>query len=288
MEQTRTIDEKKELAAKVAQLVQILPPMPENICRLMSASLDSGQVYKQIRSLVESDPGLCTDLLHLAGDFCLGSEQTVETIDDAVQQVGLEPLIQLIGVAYAKKTIRKQFAELRYLDEYFDHSRNISLCCQILASFHDMPQHKRQMYAVAGLIHDIGRLVIMIAANKTTVRLMGTSWDKMKTIIHDEKQILGLNHCEVGMQLCKKWNFSPILQEVVLRHHTPLIDQDFSFPGAMIFVSHFVSFSDFTGDILSAMLGPDLLTCLQMTVVDFAKAQKTFQSLAPKHIPPPL
>jgi HD-like signal output (HDOD) protein len=272
--------ERKGIERKVAQLIQILPPMPENICRLMTARPDSNKVYKQVRALVDNDPGLCSDLLHLAGDICYGSGETIETIDDAVRHVGIEPLIQLIGISYAKQAIKKEFAMLKHLNDYFEHSRKISLCCQILAKLHGMPEHNRQMYAVAGLIHDIGRLVIMVAANKTTVRLMGTSWDKMLSVVHDEKEIMGMNHSDIGMQLCNKWHFSIILQEAVLRHHTPLIKNDFSFPGAMIFVSHFVSFSDLTGEILSAMLEPELLSYLQLTVVDFGKAHEMFQSIS--------
>jgi len=277
------MEERDELERKVAQLIEILPPMPANISRLMTARLDSNQAYKHVRALIDDDPGLCSDLLHLAGDICYGSLETIETIDDAVRYVGIEPLIQLIGFSYAKKTIQKEFARLKHLDDYFEHSRKISICCQILAKLHDMPEHNRQMYAVAGLIHDIGRLIIMLASNKATVHLMGTSWDKMLTVTHNEKEIIGMNHSDVGMQLCLKWHFSIILQEAVLRHHAPLIRHDFSFPGAMIFVSHFVSFSDLTGEILSSMLEPELLSYLNLTVVNFGKAHKMFQTLYSHH-----
>jgi hypothetical protein len=94
---------------------------------------------------------------------------------------------------------------------------------------------------------------------------------------------MGLNHCEVGMQLCKKWNFSPILQEGILRHHTPLENANFSFPGGIIFVSHFVSYSDLTGDILSTMLGTVFLANLNLPVADFAKAQRMFHARARSH-----
>ena len=271
------MEDKKELARQVAQLIEVLPPMPENICRLMSADIDSPQTYSQVRNLIEQDPGLCTDLLHLASALCRGR---IETIDDAVKRIGICALVQFIGISFARKTIAKEFSAMKCLDDYFEHSRDISLCCQFLADFYDMPAHQKQMYAVAGLIHDIGRLIILVASNKKTVRLMGTTWDKMKSIVNDEKEILGLDHCEVGMQLCRKWKFSPVLQEVVLRHHTPLINEDFSFPGGLIFIAHFVSFSDMTGAILSTMLGPELLSRMHISMENFSKAQQSFQSFA--------
>lgn len=272
------MEDKKEIARKVAQLIETLPPIPDNISRLMAVDINACSKYAEAVGMIAADPGLCMDLLHLANDFCYYSGETIETIDDAVEHIGIGALVQLIAVSYARKIIQKEFAQLEHLNEYLAHSQNISLSSRILAELTDMPKHQCRMYAVMGLIHDIGRLIIMVAADKTSVRLMGTSWNSMASIVHDEKEVLGLNHCDVGMQICNKWNFSAILQEGVLRHHTPLIVSDFSFPGTLIFIAHFVSFSDMTGEIISNMLGADLLSRLQLTVNDFVEAQKIFQS----------
>jgi len=270
-------EKRKKLAKQVAGLIEVLPPMPENISRLMKADVDSNEGQKQVRALTASDPGLCTDLLHLACDFCLGTGRTINTIDDAIKQIGTGPLVHLIAISYANKTIRKELAMLMHLDEYFVHSRDISLCCRILAELCDIQAHEREMCAVAGLIHDIGRLIILVASSKTSVRLMGTSWDKMKLVARNEKEILGLNHCEVGMQLCHKWHFSRLLQDGVLRHHTPLIKKDLNYLGGLIFISHFISFSDFTGQIISTTLGQELLEAMDLTEKQFLEAQQIYE-----------
>jgi HD-like signal output (HDOD) protein len=133
------------------------------------------------------------------------------------------------------------------------------------------------MCAVAGLIHDIGRLIILVASSKTSVRLIGTSWDKMKSVARNENEILGLNHCEVGMQLCRKWHFLKVLQDGILRHHTPLIKNDLNYLGGLIFVSHFISSSDFTGQIISTTLGQELLEALDLTEQKFLEAQQIYE-----------
>ena len=273
------MQEKEELSRKVAILIKKLPPMPDNIGQLMDAKINSHQEDTAVLGLIENDPGLCADLLHLANNFSHNSGEIVETIDDAIQQIGIQPLVQLIGVSYARNTIQKKFASLEHLNQYFEHSQDISLSCRILAELLGMPKHQCDMYAVIGLTHDIGRLVIIIASNRTSVPLMGTSWDKMISIVHDEKKIMGMNHCDVGMQLCSNWNFSPILNEGVLRHHTPLLGDDFSLPGAVIFMSHFVAFSDFTGQMLIERLPAELYDRLNLSVNTFQKAQERYNGL---------
>ena len=203
----------------------------------------------------------------------------IKTIEDAIHQCGIQPLVQLIGVAYARKAIQEEFAALKYLSEYFDHSENISVCCNILSGICNVPQNKRYIYTTAGLVHDIGRLAIMIATNRTSAHVLGTLWDKMASVVHDENARLSTDHCKVGSQICKKWNFSPIIQEAVLRHHTPIFNSHFSFGGSIIFISHFLSASDPSGDIVST-LSPNLeiFSNLKLTKDDFFKARKIYKS----------
>jgi len=207
-----------------------------------------------------------------------GTAEAIETIDDVVRCMGIQPLVQLIGISYARSAIQEEFAALKYLNEYVAHSEEISIGCRILAETSGLQRHECEMYALAGLIHDVGRLAILVASNRTGGHVLGTIWDKMTSVVHDEKAALGTNHCEVGMKICQKWNLSPIIQEGVLRHHTPLVNNDFNFTGGLIFISHFLSFSDPSGDIISKALPPELFARLNLRDADFEKAREVYKS----------
>lgn len=267
-----------ELVRQVAEIVYRLPPMPENVERLLRPFPRTTDDLQDVMQVIAGDPGVCADLLQLA-NACSVRSAPIDTIEQAVAAIGVDTLIQLIGTSYANETIRQEFAGLAHLKEYFIHSREISRTSRLLADAAGLPGHVREMYNVAGLIHDMGRLVIMIAADKTSAPLMGTSWDQMTSVIHDEQEALGMNHCDVGQQVCANWGFAPLLQEGVLRHHTPLRGDSFSYPGALIFMAHFVASSDFTGEILSRMLPPELFTRLGLTMEAFADARDRYARL---------
>jgi len=269
--------QKSELEQKVVDLIYRLPPMPATVEDIMNIS--SGERKdEELISIIKNDPGLCANLLHLANSFCTCPEGEIETIEDAVRNVGTGPLVQLIGVLYARDTIEKEFFAISHINEYFQHSRNISKVCRILTKSYGFDDHQQQMYSVAGLIHDIGRLVIMIASNNTSSHLVGTPAEEMASIVNSEIEALGMDHCEVGMRLCKRWNFSNILQTAVLRHHSPLIDNDFNFPGAVIFVAHFITESDLTGEIICNMLPEKLLNNLKLGQDDFKKIRDIYNA----------
>jgi HD-like signal output (HDOD) protein len=272
------MESKKKLENQVVELIDRLPPMPKNIDFLLRSAGEENRYEKDLIEMVSQDPGLCTDVLHMANSCSSVSDKHIETIEEAVHTVGYLPLIQLIGVWYARGIIIKEFSLLEHLDDYFLHSQEISLGCRILSEVSDVEQHGCDVLSVAGLIHDIGRLVIMLAGNKTAVRLMGTPWDKMKSVVHDEREVLGMDHCIIGEQICKKWNFSYYMHEGVLRHHSPLINGDFSYLGGMIFITHFVTNSDFTGEMLCKMLPIELIDKLGLDSNDIKKAREDYLS----------
>ena len=238
---------------------------------------------KEILRLIESDPELRTELLQMARSY-YGTVVKIETIEDAVHHVGLQVLVQLIGISYARNAIQEEFAALKYLNEYIDHSEDISISCRILAEICGMSQDELEIYTIGGQIHDIGRLANTVASNRTNAHVLGTLWDKMVSVIHDEKFALGTDHCDIGMRICRKWNFSSIIQEGVFRHHTPLINSDFSVAGALIFVSHFLSASDPSGDIISSLLASEVLAKLNLAPTEFDKARNIYKSRAQNSI----
>jgi HD-like signal output (HDOD) protein len=186
--------------------------------------------------------------------------------------------VQLIGISYARDAIQQEFTALKYLNDYIDHGEDIYIASDILGGICSLPTEQRQMHALAGLVHDIGRLAIMVASNKHSGHVLGTLWDRMVSVIHEERAELGMDHCEVGARICQRWNFSPVIKNAVLRHHSPIMNGDFSFPGALIFLSHFVSASDPSGEILATLLASKVLSKLDLTPVDFEKAREQYES----------
>lgn len=239
-----------QLQTRIANIVQHLPPLSEHIDQLFEAIKTTGNNKQRIISLIESDSSLCAEVLHIANSGCYTITHPVETLEEAINIVGIDSIVEDIGIRYANESIRTDFLDLKHLDQYYSHGTEISLACRVLAEAAGLSEHQKNMYAVAGRIHDIGRLVILLASNNLTASLMVNNLDSLLSIPQEEKTMAGMNHCDIGCQICSNWSFAPILCEGVLRHHTPVIKEDVSIPGAVIFLAHFVSVSDFTGKIL--------------------------------------
>jgi len=265
------------LAQKISRLVDDLPLFPTNIDALLVSAVKPSMDGVEMLRLIESDPKVRDEMLNLARSY-FGQAEDFKTVEDAVSRVGVQPLVQLIGISYAKDAINREFAALKYLHDYVSHAEDIFVTCGVLGEICRLPHTERRMYALAGMVHDVGRLAIMATSGNEGARVLGTLWDRMASVVSEETAALGTNHCEVGARICRRWNLSHLVQEAVMRHHSPLGEGDFSIGGALIFISHFIAESDPSGEILATLISTQVLESLDLTAADFEKARSLYKT----------
>ena len=261
------------LEEQVVSLVNRLPPLPESAARLLEAAVQRN-VGPVVEKLLREDPGLCAEFLRFANSACYAKAGPISTVEEALACADANLFAQMVATAWHEDVLRNTFRELPHLDLFFEHSREIRAACRALASTAGCPPDECEFYAIAGLLHDIGRLVMIAAGRQQHTALFGTTPGEMLSIVHDERTAMGMDHCDVGMFICRNWNLSPVLQEGVLRHHSPLVGRDFSRPGAFIFIAHFVAMHDMTGDILADTVPPEIFTDLGLTPAAVAMARR--------------
>ena len=180
------MESQKDFENKVTEFINRLPPIPVNVSELLNAANVQQMEDEELLAFVKQDPGLCADLLHLANTFSIRADGHDDTIEEAVNSVGIKPLVQLVGVWYARNILAREFKILDHLNDYFQHSREISLACRVMSEVLEADEHDCQVAYVAGLIHDMGRLAIILLSNRTTALLLGTPCEMMSTIVEQE------------------------------------------------------------------------------------------------------
>ncbi len=250
-----TMDRKQILSRRVAELIDHLPPLPETIVELRKAAANPNVRFTHIVPILKNDPALCADLLHLVNSAYFGVNHPVENISEALRIFGIEPLINFVTLSFSEEAIRTYFAGITNLNDYFQHSRQISIAAAIVAKKAKKNKQVQDFLSTAGLLHDIGRLVIMMAEDKKTFELAGNSLDSLQDIIKDEQDIVGMNHCIVGSSICEKWCLSNLLQKTLQFHHTPF-DGGLHVEAGLIFLAHFITFEEVSDVMLVSTVMP--------------------------------
>lgn len=274
-------EEKIAFMERITNLIELLPPLPGTIAKLIDDHENPKLRASKLHEAIGHDSGLCADLLRLANCPCRHGEDhgahNVKTIEEAIELVGIEPLAEFIAARFAMEAVKTKCHALKHIGEYSNHAKEISSGCVILSEVMGLPEEEQKMMGVSGLMHDIGRLIMLIASDSTNAPLVGTSPEKFQEILKDEMMVWGMDHSQAGARVCQRWHLPSELEEAVSRHHTPMLDDDFSFHGSIIFVSHFIVMSDFTGEIIKKILPQSLFEKMNITQEQVVLASELYQ-----------
>lgn len=246
-----------DVIERIVLQVDRLPPMPAHIHEMRAAIANPDISITQILPILAQDPGLSAELLRIVNSARFGTAHPIGSMQQAVLYLGMENFVEYVAASFAENTIRQHFANLQGIDDFFKHSQEVSAGCRMIAQSANLSTHQQEFYALAGLLHDMGKLVLSMATDRNTIDLMQlTSPQHMVVISQEEARQWGMNHGEIGSRICEKWHFPKPFSTCIKRHHTPLIKNDFCPESAMVFLAHILTVPGISAEIIATAI-PD-------------------------------
>ena len=226
----------KEMMTDVAP-AQIKPLTPEQIehrlkfCpRLPSLGsinsalrelLNADQRYtSQVAEIIRRDPSLTARLLRLVNSVYYGHTTPVNSIEEAVFYLGVRQIRQLVMVTPIIEDFQKLAGKATFSwREFWQHCIGTAILTREVISTLRAPID--EVDYVAGLVHDVGKIAMASACPEHFELIHHRAESTSTTLIEREKEILGLDHCEVGAMYLRSHNLPDALVDVARYHHAP-------------------------------------------------------------------
>ncbi len=266
----------QEFAEKIAAQIRSLPAMPETAARLRVLLAKEDSNSDEIIALLERDPGICVDLIRIANSPFYGMSGRVETLVDAVLTLGMVHLSDFVAVAYSNKIIRSHFSKIEKLGDYFSHSTKVSGAAYLLARLSGASPKDREMCKLGGLLHNIGRLLIAVALEDWKMPMDHGFAEESKQL----ESYLKLDACQVGMEVCIKWNFPDVLVRGIGRHHSPVLGDDVNYVALVIYLSEFLVIETLPIELIVADFDAELLARLNLSENILEEAREAYKHTA--------
>ena len=202
----------------IVRNLEDLPSLPAVVMELLT-SIDQEEVdISVLAKKVSHDQALTAKTLRLANSSLFGLQVKVTTIQQAITYLGFQTTRNLITAA----AVTGCFPEGRcpgFNDKAFwRHSIATAACCKVLAR----RVRFNQDYAfTAGLLHDIGRLVLVSSFPAAYRQVLQHRSANDSTVLDAERAVLGVDHVVAGVALAEHWNFSDTMKTAIAYHHDP-------------------------------------------------------------------
>jgi len=201
-----------------------LPTLPVVAARALELSAPPGAEAAgpaaapgELAALIARDPPLTAKLLSLANASAPGRSATAAS---AVGQVGADAVRSAVLSTKALAPPPAGDDEALYGAGFWRHCLAVASAARMLAERVNPGLDGEEVFA-AGLLHDIGKLVLASLAPKSYARALAAARGGNGNLADHEKEILGVDHLVAGRRLAQRWNLPRAIENVIWLHHQP-------------------------------------------------------------------
>jgi putative nucleotidyltransferase with HDIG domain len=243
---------------KLVRSVDGIATLPHIFIRINQLVNDPDSSMNDIAKVVSQDLSFSMRLLRVANSPFYGFSSSIDTVDKAVSVIGTSRIRSLALSMSVASSFSSLLNDLVSMDNFWRHSLYCAVIARILAK--QAGRCDPEVMFTAGLLHDMGELIIfnrMPEQAREVLLLVLDSVDYLPMYVA-ERQILGFDHGQVGLELARQWNLPPMLEECIGYHHAVGESQHFSREVALVHLAN----------VLAQMAELDTLDPADVTAID--------------------
>lgn len=267
-----------------------LPSLPHILVKLMDLCNKEDTQLSDLSQIIKSDSSLLATFLMVVSSKnnkmltkIVDIEQTLEFLGtDTIKNIAISTSVYQV---FEKARVKSFFI----LKRFWWHSLMCAFISERIAKNTHYPSPDEAF--LSGLLHDIGKLILLVNFKKEYERIIHVSDDRPELLLAEETR-LGATHAEVGAWMINQWNLQPFISDAVLYHHESVERILDAFPLVkIIYVANTLSSvpinkNEIPSEIAKQVLGLSPTEVEEITSETEFKVNQIAQSLGIKIEPP--
>jgi len=197
-----------ELLDDIENNRMVLPTLPEVALRVRDAVEEPNATAAKIADIVGTDAALSARLLQVANSPLYRARNPIDNIQTAIARLGNALVRNLVTSLVMKQMFQatSDVLDIR-LRNLWEHAVQVAAISRVIAN--GIPGLQKDQAMLAGLIHDIGALPILVRA------------EDIPELLEDEAlldRVIAHLHTTLGGKILRTWGFPDTLVAVAEQH----------------------------------------------------------------------
>ena len=207
--------------------LKTVPSLPALYVAVTEALRSSDGSIAEIGNLIAQDMGMSAKVLQLVNSAFFGLSNRVSSPQQAALLIGIENLKALVLSVQVFSDLGGHLT--RDLGFLWDHSMTTASFAKAIARVEQSSRGVIEDAFTAGLLHDVGRLVLASAFGVEYQLVLKRAAEPGALLARCEADAFGCTHNGVGAYLLGLWGLTDSIVEAVAWHHQPAHAQPVSF-----------------------------------------------------------
>lgn len=204
--------------------IPLLPALPESYSQVQNCILDDDVNIEKMADIIGLDVAMSSTLLHWANSALFGQRFRVDTIKKAIVVLGTDIVINLILSESVSQSMASATPQIDGFDlkRFKSHSIATAIIARLLIkSLHSSNSDLQDRVFIAGLLHDIGKLVAASHFSQSFSTALQESKQRGCPLYEIETETLRTTHAELGSFLAEWWALPHFIVSAIQLHHDP-------------------------------------------------------------------
>jgi putative nucleotidyltransferase with HDIG domain len=201
---------------EIVKDVRDIPSLPTIVIDLLNCIDQDDAGAKTLAEKISLDQALTAKTLRIANSSFYGMPRKVATIQQAISILGFDSVRTLVASVAMLDSFSIKGGENLKMATFWQQSVCTAICAKLLAKH--MHADSGQAF-VAGLLHDIGRLILVLSDPDRYADTLKYQQENKCHIRMAERKVLGFDHAEVGRELAELWRLPQSIQTAIGAHH---------------------------------------------------------------------
>src|SRR6202034_2978370 len=175
-----------------------LPSMPTLYFEILRQLDSPGATVENVGRIIAQDPGMTAKMLQLVNSAFFGLCRHLTDPTEVVLQLGLETIKSLVlGIHVFGELDMANGGEMT-AQTLWQHSLATATLARRIANKERLEKSVVEDSFTAGLLHDVGRLVLLANLPKEYAEALRRSRTENLPLVEAERAVFGTTHAEVG------------------------------------------------------------------------------------------
>lgn len=220
----------------ILKKIEGLKPIPQVANKIMSVVEDPESSLCDLSRVITYDAAATANLLKLANSAYFGRPGKIDSIHQAVVYLGMNQAVDLVLLATgAENLIRPQKGYDLTKGALWKYSVSSALIARELAEMKGAA--KTHLIFTAALLKDIGKVILSQYVEDELKKINILVKEKKLTFREAEKEVIGIDHAELGGKVAENWKFSAEMVQIIKNHHMPQTSTIAEFESSIVYMA---------------------------------------------------